>query len=310
MPVKLIHEAADVADDFDVLTQTGELTLEAETVSDFLTHADFSAVFNHPAVKECISTIAGGKIAFGAKADQAAHREALSDLAEGEDDAVVQVISVEDALKVIDESDLEQMFLHYVESLPENTLEDRARRAAIANYYGIDEKKGGFKKGGFRTVHGKPGGPALVNRMLGAMLNKGLIKRADEPGTGYKKGDYEKTKNYKTGATKAAKAKVAKFKKANAAKLKRQAAKAKAAKKRKLAASMGMESMAEGFEVADLPVFGFGLPVDGAMFEVGTVGNVSVGESTEGSSPARASVLSEGARLVAGMNRVSQRING
>lgn len=305
MPVKLIHEAADGADDFDLLTQTGELTLEAETVSDFLTHADFSAVFNHPAVKECISTIEGGKIAFGAKADQAAHREALSDLAEGEDDAVVQVISVEDALKVIDESDLEQMFLHYVESLPENTLEDRARRAAIANYYGLDE----YAKGSFKKIHRKPGGPALVNRMLGAMMTKGLIKRAGK-GQGYQGGDYTKTGQYKTGPKKAAKAAVAKYKKANVAKLKKQAMKAKAAKKKKLAASMGMESMAEGFEVADLPVFGFGLPVDGAMFEVGTVGNVSVGESTEGSSPARASVLSEGARLVAGMNRVSQRING
>ena len=306
MPVKLIHEAADVAaETFDLLTQTGELTLEAETVSDFLTQADFSAVFDHPAVKECISTIEAGKIAFGAKADQAAHRAALSELAESEEETI-QVISVEDALKVIDENDLEQMFLHYVETLPENTLEDRARRAAIANFYGLDE----YAKGSFRKIHKKSGGPALVNRMLGAMMQKGQIQRTGK-GAGYMGGDYERTAAYKAPVKKAKKAAIAKFKKANVAKLKKQAMKTRAAKKKKtVAASMGMESMVEAFDVTDLPVFGFGVPVDGAAFEVATVGNARVGESTEGASPARAAVLSEGARLVAGMNRVSQRVNG
>lgn len=308
MPVKLIHEAAVEADDNDLLTTNGELTLEAETVSDFLTHADFSAVFAHPAVAENISTIEDGKIAFGKNVDQEAHRAAMSmDESDDGDEGAWQVISLEDALRVIDENDLEQMFLHYVDSLPEDTLEDRARRAAIANAYGLDE----FKKGAFKKIRarGKPG-MALVQRMLGAMKQKGLIKRAADAGSGYTGGDWTKTPQYKTGPKKAVKAKIAKFKKANVAKLKKAAAAAKAAKKK--GPKMKKESVGnyEDFDVTNLPLFGLSVPMDGAAFEVSTVGAANVGESTEGSAPAKAAVLSEGARLAAGMNRVGQRLNG
>lgn len=279
MPVKLIHESTD-AQDVELLTTEGELTLEAQIVADFLAHADFSAVFDHPAAAPHISTRGeDGTIAVGEQADADLAKAALGELAEdAEDGDEVQVMDAETALGMIDEDDLCVMLAHYVETLPESTLEDKARLAAAANLFGLDE----FARGSFRKIRRRPGGTALVARMLGAMVNKGVIARSAK-GKGYKGGDYSRTSTYKTGPKKGNLAKVARYKKANQAKIKKSARMARRAKKVK-----------EGFEPA---IFGLNTPVDGQVFEI------SVREGAHGLAPRQESVkpaasnLSEGANL-------------
>lgn len=279
MPVKLIHESTDVSD-VNLLTTEGELTLEAQIVADFLAHADFSAVFDHPAAAPHISTRGeDGTITVGEQADADLANAALGDLAEdAEDGDEVQVMDAETALGMVDEDDLCVMLAHYVETLPESTLEDKARLAAAANLFGLDE----FARGSFRKIRRRPGGGALVARMLGAMMSKGVISRAKGKGKGYKSGDYTRTANYKTGPKKANLQKVARYKKANQAKIKKSARMAKRAKKVK-----------EGFEPA---IFGLHAPVDGQVFEV------SVREGVQGLAPRQESAKPAAANLSEGAN--------
>ncbi len=282
MPVKLIHESVD-PQDVDMLTAEGELTLEAQIVADFLAHADFSAVFDHPNAAPHIATrAADGNVTVGEQADAELARSVLSELAEDADaDDEVQVMDAEVALGMVDEDDLTSMLAHFVETLPESTLEDKARLAAAANLFGLDE----FARGSFRKIRRRPGGGALVARMLGAMMQKGLISRSKKAGGGYKSGDYTRTANYKTGPKKGNLQKVARYKKANQAKIKKSARMAKRAKKVK-----------EGYEPA---IFGLNAPVDGQAFEV------SVREGLPSLAPAtkadegklQAAGLSEGANL-------------
>lgn len=281
MPVKLIHESND-AQDVDLLTTEGELTLEAQIVSDFLAHADFSAVFDHPNAEQHIVTrAADGTLTVGEQADADLAKAALSELAEDADDGdEVQVMDAEVALGMVDEDDLSVMLAHYVETLPEGTLEDKARLAAAANLFGLDE----FARGSFRKIRRRPGGGALVARMLGAMMQKGLISRSKKAGGGYKSGDYTRTANYKAGPKKANLQKVARFKKANQAKIKKSARMARRAKKVK-----------EGYEPA---IFGLNTPVDGQSFEVAVrEGLAPVGESTATQTKIPTADLSEGANL-------------
>jgi hypothetical protein len=129
-----------------------ELTLEAEVMSDFLACADFSAIFEHPEAEAHIQTIT--------QEDEEGNTEPID------------VIPGDVALQLIDEDDMLEMFVEYVDSLPSETLEDVARKTAIAQL--LDEK---FKKGTFKKVHKVKGGPALVNKMIGAMMSKKAIKR-------------------------------------------------------------------------------------------------------------------------------------
>lgn len=296
MPVKLITESAlDLSESDELLTADGELTLEAQAVSDFLTHADFTAVFERESLAKHISTLVGGKVVFGESVtNKDVVESALTELSEGiEESDIVQVISIADALDAIDEGDLDSMFLHYADTLPDATLEDRSRRAAVANVFGLEE----FARGAFRKVRKKPGGVALVKRMLGAMKNKGLITRSAK-GSGYKGGDWDRTASYKGGAKKSNLQKVARFKKANAAKMKKVARQAKKAKKNKMEAVDDQDT--------GTLVFGLNAPVDGFAFEVACVAEtVSAGAArvveAKPETMSSGGELMEGARLAAGM---------
>lgn len=120
--------------------------------------------------------------------------------------------------EVVDFEDLLAMLPHFIAELPEDTLEDRARKALFHDLTEIDyaaavgldpddvegieearrlfeKAKRPFKKGQFRTgpfAGAKQGEPAhsMRMRMMQAMLKKGAIHRVGK-GKGYKKGGYD-----------------------------------------------------------------------------------------------------------------------
>lgn len=303
MPVKLISESQVDETDVDLLTQDGELTLEAQAINGFLTHADFSAVFDNPAAAPHIVEFdASGKHVSGDKALATRVLEGVDELDDVLDGDGAQFILGEEAAKLVDPQDLVAMFEHYVDTLPDTTLEDKARLSAIGNLFGITEK---FARGSFRKMAGKgKAGHANVARMMLAMLNKGTIKRAKTSDGGYMGGGYEKGAAYKKSAMvkASAKQKIAKYKKANVGKQKKAA----------MAARKKMKESA-------LPVFGFAVPVDESFFEVATIEVVATVESRTSVKPGllvvesarpgaklAAGALSEGASLAAKMGKLTE----
>lgn len=272
MPVTLIHEGAhNEVGAPALLTKDDDLTLEAQAISDFLTHADFGRVFEHSkAEKHIVEVDAKGKFTgkdakLVSTMQEAVVFDELNDLEEGE---TMEFMLGESAAELIDIDDLSAMFEHYVDTLPDTTLEDKARLAAIANLYGITEK---FSRGGFRKIArmGKAG-HARVARMMLAMLNKGTIKRTKGSEGGYRGGGYEKGPAYKSSkrVRASAKQKIAKYKRGNL-------------QKQKAAARKARVKMKEGVDPQDLSLFGFAVPVEEAFFEVATVADEAPLESTE-----------------------------
>lgn len=170
--------------------EDGTLTLEGEVLQDFLDDVDFDDVFEDAEVRE--SGILTIEKKWGIEADEDVIEAAEGD--EGASEFEVATISGEDFAEVVDLDDLANLFQYHVENeMPEETLEEKARKKVAEDI--LDEAKyHPYKKGDFKRIH-RGGGAALVNRMLGAMLNKEAIQRATKgPGKGYKGGDYDKRK--------------------------------------------------------------------------------------------------------------------
>ena len=252
MPV-IISESFGKSAEFDPIhPQTGNLTLEAQVISDFLTQLDSSALSGIEALDAFVESV---KV-------------------EGEDGEfeTVDVIPGELVAQIVDENDLAGMFVHYINELaesvfndPDATLEQKARLAPFADL--IDEAATqNIKnvKGKMKKLRKLTGGELNVQRQIGAMLKKGIIKRV-KANTGYKSGDYTKTSAYDTGGTKAGKAKVARVAKAN---------KAKAARMRQKSKVAAKESV-ENFDLADLPIYGVGTE-EGVQYALRLVDDAAV----------------------------------
>lgn len=253
MPVILksaLHESGD-SHEVTLFQEGGELTIAGEVVADFLETADFTQVFEHPEAEPYVITVVD----------------------ETDENVFEEVLPGTVALRLIDEVDMAEMFLHYLDLIGENalaedaSLEAKTKLAVFENLLlkPLDEK---YKRGAFRQMRRAEGGAqgrnSQVNMMLGAMLKKGEIKRAKKSGGGYKGGDYEKGGRYKSGATKAGKAKAKQVSRRMQSKNLRgkasSSSKRAARRGRALAASVGME---EGF------LFGFGETFHGSGFQVG-----------------------------------------
>lgn len=247
MPIEIIATEDAGTDEQSVaalLEQDGKPTLQAEVLSRFLDEVDFDPVFDAMLEDEEAREFVETKEGY-AKFDS--ELDCWVECDEDDEDAtlvLIQTIDPEVAEHFVDLNDLAEMFDFYMTNEHNtDTLQGRLE-ATVLGYESMDEddldedeleekKKGPFKKGDFRRIHKQPGGPPLVNRMLGAMLNKEAINRADEPGAGYKKGDYKKNPaGYGAGTAKGIK-KWKKYKKSKAAKV------AKAAKKTKKKVSVG-----------------------------------------------------------------------
>lgn len=219
MPIVLDYtdEGMEHLDDVQLFDEDGEMTLEAEVLFGFLTSLDFDDVMEDEDVKEFIETETGWYTE-----DEDGN---LVPAKEGDKDAALWTIESLDgeiAAMFVDEDDLYEMFRYYVANMPEETLEEKTLKAVFADVLdeeddeNVDEAKGPFKRGAFKKIHKKAGGPALVNRMLGAMMAKQAIKKAGsqgtkylakgvtakggtKPGTGQGGSDYEKASGYAPG---------------------------------------------------------------------------------------------------------------
>jgi hypothetical protein len=236
------HESADHADVDAVLFRDDKLTLEGQVVRAFVESLD------HSDVVEALAEAADKSEAKLVEGED-------GEIVESEDGEEHEVETLDGALvaEAIDEDDLFGMFEHYVLNLPEATIEEKTRKAAGLSLLG-EEALEEYAKGEFRKMVKKgPAGKALVNRMLGAMIAKQVIKRAKakNPGTprkgasgftnqggqkgaGYKGGDYEKNPpGYGSGTAKGTKVWQT-FKKGGAGKASaiKQEIKTKAAKKK------------------------------------------------------------------------------
>ena len=219
----------------------GTLTLEGEIIADFLEDVDLDDVFDDPEVRKA-GLVRASKV--WAKFDEEAEEwEEVEKGTEGAEELPFESIDPEDMAELIDLDDLQAMFEYYVENeMPSETLEDKARLAAARQIVGLDE----WKKKGFKAAYAAAGeGPAKtamhskLNRMLGAMIFKKAIKKANKPGTGYDAGDYKKSAGWSQGTKAGLKA----YNKATG----RMAGKIKAAKrKEKAAAKVTAKQAAKG----------------------------------------------------------------
>lgn len=234
MPTILLHESVAEAGEIDLLhPDTGELTIEAQVLADFLTHLDLSAV----------STLTG--------VEEEAEEIELEE-ADGEKTALLPGWL---AAAAVDEEDLQEMFRHYVNGMAariaddENaTLEQKTHVAPFVDL--LDEK---YAKGAFRRMHKQPAGHNRAARQLTAMLYKGVVRHvARGKGQGYNK-DYVRDRGYKSGGTVQGRKKVALWKGKSSGKLKKAAVKARQKFK---------EDAAAKFDVEATPVWGMGEPVE------------------------------------------------
>jgi hypothetical protein len=204
MPIEITNVHAEDLDEqaeIDLFTKDGELTLEAEVLAGFIASLDCGDLFEDEDVREFIESETGFY-----REDEDGEMVACEKDAEGAQELTIESLDGEIAALFIDEDDMLAMFEHYVENLPEETLEEKARKAVFTE---------GFKKGAFKKIHAG-GGKTLVNRMLGAMMAKGAIKKAGSsgtkykekgvtakggvtPGKGYAGGDYTKASGYAPG---------------------------------------------------------------------------------------------------------------
>ena len=230
MPIE-IHKSVEPiieAQDVDALLfENGSPTLAGQVLTDFLESVEFDALLDDKDLAELIEVseayVTGG---------DAAELTLVDEGTEGAELVLLQTMDGELVAEATDLDDMYGMFEHFVSQLAESTLEEKILKATGLGLLGENydltnlSEASVFKKGDFRKIHagtnkttsGKTG-PALVNRMLGAMLKKEAIKRAKAPGAGYKKGDYEKEPaGYGGGTAKGRKA-VMMFKSKNKAKL-------------------------------------------------------------------------------------------
>ena len=120
MPSTLITESKrrdDQDGEIVLRDDDGNLTMEAETVADFIASADYSALADCDLLTPFIEEM---------------------DI----DGEKVKVVDADAAFAVIDMDDLYEMFLNHLDALPADSLEEKARIAVWANFYGANLDEG------------------------------------------------------------------------------------------------------------------------------------------------------------------------
>lgn len=219
MPIVItapVHKDTEESVSAHLVDKDGKPTLQAEVIERFIDDVDFDDVFEallaDPETKGVIES-AEGWIKFDAELNCFVEAE------KGEEGAVlgtIETLTGDVLAETVDMDDMANMFdFHMVNEHDHDSLQGKLEATMFD--YGKDESsldefnKGDFKKvhkGALKTTGGT--GPAMVNRMLGAMIAKQAIKRAkaSSPGTpkakggfsdqggqkgaGYRGGDYEK----------------------------------------------------------------------------------------------------------------------
>lgn len=243
-----------------LLDEQGNPTPEAVAIDNFLSALDVSALAQHESLNDIAETV------------------------EDEEGEEHTVLPLELALAAIDESDLEDMFINYLDSLPEGTLAEKAVKASLLEAYmdeaGLDEAnkaaikaakaKSGKAAKALKSAVGtkgmargkltamakkKKGSPeqTAALRMLLAMRKKEVIKYDSTSGHNVK------DVGYPTGGTPAGIARVNKYKAAAGIK----DAPAKKAKKVKAVKGGKAGKKNESEEMVGAMIFGLGEPIHG-----------------------------------------------
>lgn len=135
----------EVLDEQDVESllqdEDGKPTLEAEVIGDFLNFIEWDSVFDAPELADHIETVDVLTLPIE-DGEDFVEVEAGT---EGAEKIKVQQIAGDILAQVVDEDDLLAMFQYYLEHLPEDTLEDKARKA-IFGVLDVGEAKHLFKK--------------------------------------------------------------------------------------------------------------------------------------------------------------------
>lgn len=246
MPVLLTESASaprgKAPVELSLFDESGEPTLAGQVVADFLESADFSSLFSHPEAKPYIITVVD----------------------EADENVSEEVLPGSIALRLIDEKDLSEMFLHYLDLLGENAsgedanLDEKAKLAVFVNHF-LKPMNEAWKKGAFKKLAASGQG-AKVHRMFNGMISKGDIKHT-KSGRGYKGGDWTRAGRYGQAEKQGHKSTRMRIRKSKAGQIKRtmNAERKGRSRAKSLAASVGME---EGL------LFGFGTPYSGATFLV------------------------------------------
>ena len=170
---------------------------------------DYSDVYPHLFRDEETLTPRGESVALfleGVNFDSLLENEDLAPLAESrvdesetdEDGEPVEIVEMEGEIvaAAIDEDDLGGMFEHFVENelAEDDSFSGRLRLRAVMDAFGIDEARKGSRRGWFK---GQP--REVRNRMLGAMIAKGAIKKKAKTPTKDGVSHYTKAGGYAEG---------------------------------------------------------------------------------------------------------------
>ncbi len=107
--------------------EDGKPTLEAEVISDFLNFVEWDDIFDAPELSGHIETAE----ALTLPTEDGEDFVEVEAGTEGAEKIKVQQIAGDILAQVVDEDDLLAMFQYYLEHLPEDTLEDKARKAVF-----------------------------------------------------------------------------------------------------------------------------------------------------------------------------------
>mgnify|MGYP000117907488 CR=1 FL=1 len=195
MPIVIEHVSDDIeqADVDSLYTPDGNLTVEGQLIEDFLNWVDWSPIFED-AYFDAIKY----RTTVPADAIDEDGEPAFWSLDENDDgDGLVTIESIvgEDLGDYIDEDDLFESFCYYIENLPEDTLEEKTRKAVGLAMVGLEESKrfgpravkeiiGGVTKvrpasagpypGKFKNLLRRKNQAPLAKRQLKAMYYKGV----------------------------------------------------------------------------------------------------------------------------------------
>jgi hypothetical protein len=207
MPVILTAPtAAETAIDAESILfhADGRYTLEGVVIANFIESVDWTDLFDHEDMADLVETetIKGIEDEDGSVVED-----------ENGEDISLDSVDGETAVECLDMDDLVAMFEDYAESMPEDTIEEKALKAAALGLLGVEEIDEA-KKGETAPKWGKKGymvkvrsgalkssstrtGAELVNSMLGAMVAKGVISRKTKDSAykapGAKKATYTKS---------------------------------------------------------------------------------------------------------------------
>ena len=189
-----VLEATDQEIEALLKDEDGKLTLEGEVIQGFLDFVEWDGLFEDAELADAIQE----RDAFIIPIEDGEDFEEVEEGTEGAEKIVVQEIDGETLAQLVDEDDLVSMFEFYVQQLPEDTLEDKARKAVFGALV-VDEElaaeiaeagmKAGYSQSEYAMKYGKKKKKGSAHEgdadEAGAMLQQMMKKKKKKKGMSY-----------------------------------------------------------------------------------------------------------------------------